>query len=161
MCMRIHSRHSVRLQGYDYSSSGYYFVTVCVKDRSHLFGEISDKKLIPNKMGEIVSNIWKSLPQMGVINHAPTIRLDAFQLMPDHVHGIVIIDPCVGAQFIAPTLGQIIRKFKSICSLEMHRNGINKIIWQRGFYEHIIRSERELMNVRRYILSNPERWEPL
>jgi putative transposase len=127
-------------------------VTVCVHDRNRLFGDIVDGKMITNDYGEIVIQIWKSLLQMG-------IRLDVFQIMPDHFHGIIIIDRShVGVSFMKPselTLGQIIRHFKAKCSYEIHKTGLNDKIWQRNYYEHIIRSEKELHSIRKYILDNP------
>ena len=168
-----HHRRSIRLKGYDYSQAGAYFFTICTRDRGCLFGEIVDGEMRLNSLGEIVQDCWDDLPR-----HYPQIELDAFVIMPNHVHGIVFITD-VGAQFIAPsaqdtnhapTLGEIVRAFKARSTRlirktddgTMKQDAINcaptGFGWQRNYYEHIIRDETALNNIRRYIIENPLRW---
>ena len=172
-----HHRRSIRLKGYDYSQSGAYFFTLCTRDRECLFGKIVDGQMRPNLFGEIVQTCWDDLPR-----HYPHIELDAFVIMPNHVHGIIVITN-VGAQFIAPntqdadrapTLGEIARSFKARSTRLIRKTDdgtteqgvINRAPtttttgfgWQRNYYEHIIRDEKALHNIRRYIIENPLRW---
>jgi REP element-mobilizing transposase RayT len=91
----IHHRHSIRLKGYDYSRQGLYFVTICIQNRKCLFGEIINDAMILNECGQIVQMVWDELPQ-----HYANIQLDKFVIMPNHVHGIILIDHAsVGAGF--------------------------------------------------------------
>ena len=173
----IHHRHSIRLRGYDYSTAGYYFVTFCVQGRECLFGEIVDSEVVLNNAGLMIENVWQKLPQ-----RFPNVVLDSSVVMPNHFHGIIIIQPPVGAPLAAPddrqngntnqgaassaptdnkTLGDVIRSFKSISAI-----GANKIIgrsgqplWQRNYYERIIRNENELHQIQQYIHDNPMQWE--
>ena len=92
----IHRRHSIRLQGYDYAQEGAYLVTVCTRDRECLFGEIINGEMRLSAAGEMVAAVWNDLPR-----RFPQVELDAFIIMPNHIHGILCIAP-VGAQFIAP-----------------------------------------------------------
>ena len=157
----IKNRHTIRLQGYDYSQSGYYFVTICTHDREWLFGEIVNGQMELNQTGQIVNQILQSL------SNRFDIKLDQFQIMPNHVHAIIVI---VGAQFIAPhnnvvatfqgvinhapTLGDVVRYFKAQTAY------LSKIkLWQRNYHEHIIRNDRELWAIRQYIKNNPKNWE--
>ena len=94
----IHHRQSIRLRGYDYASVGAYFITVCTRNRESLFGEVLDGEMQLNDAGWIVRQVWEELPQ-----RFPSIALDACVVMPNHVHGIVI----VGAQFIAPNVSGV------------------------------------------------------
>ncbi len=178
----IHNRRSIRLKGYDYSKEGLYFITICTQNREHLFGEIVDGKMILNEYGEIVKNKWYDL-----INHNNYIKLDEFIIMPNHIHGIIEIEynvgvPLVGtqttdtqineteskqgqAQGVAHTVCEIIGGFKSKTTCEyikMVKNGIlppfEKRIWQRNYYENIIRNEKHYKNVSEYIKNNPQKW---
>lgn len=171
-----HYRQSIRLKEYDYSQSGAYFVTICSKDRACLFGEIVDGEMLLNETGQMVRNMWNDLD-----DRYPDIETDEFVVMPNHLHGIIVI---VGAQFIAPvetvtpsdcnainhkkqgvinhapTVGNIVRAFKARCT-----HAINKIrdtpgipVWQRNYYDHIIRGEQEMNRIRGYIIENPAKW---
>ena len=94
----IHHRRSIRLQGYDYSSPGAYFVTMCTHNRECLFGEIANGKMRLNELGKIASQCWLAIP-----DHFPHARLGAFVIMPNHVHGIIwIVDNIVGAKNFSP-----------------------------------------------------------
>lgn len=152
------NRHPIRYPGYDYSSSGWYFVTICTYKREHLFGEIvrarrdAPQYMESNAAAVVVGDVWRSLP-----DHHPVI-LDAFQIMPNHIHFIIQIIQIQGRSRPTPTLGWIIGIFKSECAKQIHKLS-NVIVWQRNYYERIIRNEKELNNTRRYIIENPANWD--
>jgi len=167
-----HHRHSIRLQGYDYSSEGAYFVTICVKDRECLFGKIQNEQMILNEYGKIVEQCWLNLP-----NHYHNIVLDAYIIMPNHFHGIIfIVDSSdnnvrainVRAIHESPRqqqrrkmlLPKIIGRFKmnSAKQINQIRNMPGVPVWQRNYYEHIIRNEESLNNIRNYIINTPSKW---
>lgn len=159
----IHHRRSIRLSGYDYSQQGAYFVTVCIQNRECLLGKIVDGKMMLNGAGKIVQSAWDDLPR-----RFPNVTLDAFTIMPNHVHGIVVIQQNVGAgqalplgaASSAPTLGDIVRVFKSIPAISINRLlSRTGPVWQRNYYEHIIRDENDLFRIRQYIADNPARWD--
>lgn len=159
----VRRRKPLRLKGYDYSQAGAYFVTICAKDRKHLFGRILGQRMEANTYGRIVEASWRDIP-----NHYRGIELDEFILMPNHIHGIVVIlddFPTLGAgSEPAPTkrhsLSEIMGGFKTFSARRI--NEIRTIpgtpVWQRGFFEHIIRNEKSLTHIREYIASNPQRW---
>jgi len=168
----IHHRRSIRLKGYNYSQAGTYFVTICTHNRECIFGTILDDKMRLNDVGQMVQASWEQLPQRF------PIELDAYVVMPNHFHAIVIIvgAPLVGAPDRAGTrragtrpaptmLGDIIGAFKSITTNECIRGvrefnwpHFDKRLWQRNYYEHVIRNEEALNRIREYILNNPLRW---
>jgi len=163
-----HHRRSIRLQGYDYSQPGAYFVTVCVQDQECLLGDIVDGEMRMNELGELVWATWHDLP-----NHLPHVELDAFVVMPNHVHGIVWIVDVVGAGSVgagsepAPTntnkrhgLPEIVRQFKTFSArrINQRRGTPGMPVWQRNYYEHIIRNDSSLNQIQKYILENPRRW---
>ena len=160
----IHNRRSIRLKEYDYSQEGYYYVTICTKNRECHFGQIVNGKMKLNDSGEIVQFCWHDLP-----NHYAFCKLDEFVIMPNHIHGIVVIDResfVVGAGFKpAPTmkrhgLFEIIRAFKTFSSRKINDlQQSSHFQWQRNYYEHIIRNEKELYWKRKYIIDNPIKWE--
>ena len=155
------NRRPIRLQGYDYSRAGAYFVTVCTHDRLCLFGEIADRRMALNDAGRMVQQVWDDLP-----NHYSHVELDECVVMPNHVHGIVVI---VGAGLKpAPTkptkrhgLPEIVRALKAFSARRINemRGMPGGKIWQRGYYEHIIRNDDELNRIREYIANNPMKWE--
>lgn len=170
-------RHSIRLQGYDYTQPGAYFVTLVTYQRNVLFGEIIDGEVKLNRKGEIVQEEW-----FASVNNRKEIRLcpEEFVVMPNHVHGIVWIaydgaravgvDGLVGADGRPPlrqppttrmkprSLGSFIAGFKSSVTKRI-RDELNETgIWQRNYYDRIIRNEKELNAIRRYIESNPLNW---
>jgi putative transposase len=124
---KIHHRHSIRLRGYDYASSGAYFITICTHDRQHLFGDIVDGKMV----------------------------IDEFIIMPDHFHGILILQEPLGTP-----ISEIIRGFKTFSAREINRlrQKQGTPVWQRNYYERIIRSQPALNRVRQYIIANPQNW---
>ncbi len=170
------NRQSIRLKKYDYSKSGLYFITICTQNRKCLFGNIvgvgRDRPIlmILNQYGKIIENVWESLP-----DHHP-VELDAFQIMPNHVHFILHIvsgaRPMItgasrindmGASRRAPTgtLGFIVGMFKTECTKQINKlqNTPGRKIFQRNYYEHIIRNEIELSKIRQYIKNNPLFWK--
>ncbi|MCC7447866.1 MAG: transposase [Anaerolineae bacterium] len=159
-------RRSVRLQGYDYAQSGAYFVTVCTHNRECLFGEIVAEAMVLNPFGIIVQDQWDNLPR-----HYPHLELDAFVVMPNHMHGIIVLTDPVGAGLRpAPTtvptidkrygLPEIVRALKAFSARQINdcRESPGVPVWQRNYYEHIIRNEKALDAIRRYIEDNPLRW---
>lgn len=155
---QIHHRRSIRLRGYDYSRAGLYFVTVCAHGKEDLFGQMVEGEMKPNDYGEAVRLFWNDLPR-----HYPHARLDSFVVMPNHAHGVIEI---VGAGLKpAPTaraslgLPEIIRRFKTYSSRRINemRGTPGRPVWQRNYYEHIIRGQHELNVIREYVATNPLR----
>ncbi|NTD99997.1 transposase [Agrobacterium tumefaciens] len=171
---------SARLQNWDYANEGAYFITICTKDRLHHFGKIVNGKIILSNIGVIANLMWHEIK-----NHAINIELGDFIVMPNHVHGILILnniadlDPGQAVQTghalsLAPTsksLGQqrfqnqgkntvssIIGSYKSAVTKHCNRLGF-KFAWQPLFYDHIIRDERSFQNISNYIINNPMNWE--
>ena len=150
------------MKGYDYAENGAYFVTVCTHRRECLFGEIMDGKMALNEYGEIVSESWKWL---GV--QYDYIELDAWMIMPNHMHGIIVINhDCRGGSRTAPTekpkpVGRCIGAFKTVSTKQINqiRNTPGLSVWQRNYWEHIIRNEKSLENIRDYIINNPSKWD--
>ena len=160
---RIHHRKSIRLKGYDYSSPGAYFVTLCTANRDCVFGQVVDGELLLNQYGNIVNECWQWLEEQ-----YSCVKLDEMILMPNHLHGIIILeDNCRGDSRIAPTdnferksLGRLIGAFKTVSTKKINliRNSSDTILWQRNYYERIIRDEDELNQIREYIACNPLKW---
>ena len=171
-------RHSIRLKGHDYSQPGAYFVTIVTCQREALIGEIMNGVMRLNPLGKLVEKCWLTIP-----THFPQARLDEFAIMPNHLHGIILLSTGEASADNAPTLpanpmpadasplhpigtkprslGAIIQNFKSISTRfanAIHFNPGSKL-WQRNYYEHIIRDERELNDIRQYIRANPILWE--
>ena len=162
----IHHRRSIRLKEYDYSLPGAYFVTVCTHNREYLFGNIVNDEMVLSEYGKIVEDVWYNLT-----GHYQNIKLDKFIVMPNHIHGIIVLIDVdiVGAGFKpAPTdlikyypLSEIVRAFKTFSA--RHVNELRKTpgipVWQRNYHEHIVRNENELNRIREYIINNPLRWQ--
>lgn len=154
-----------RLRGYDYSQDGWYFVTICVKNRIECLGKINNEKMEYSRYGDIVLKYWQKIP-----DHYKNVFLDEWIIMPNHIHGIIVIENPIGAeQCSVPThtrnkkyglLSKIVKSFKEI-SLKTIRQNFNdyEFSWQRSFYDHIIRNEKSLDKIRRYIYYNPAKWE--
>ena len=213
---------SIRLKGWDYTSPWWYYVTINTKNHIQYFGKIKDGKMIINSTGEIVLKEWENTKTI-----RKNVDLDYFVIMPNHIHGIIIINESIETtdslnskknvemtrwvisdgekkneddkkkndndetknyndeanndnnekendnnetknetmQRIVSTtlksnsLGSIIGQIKSVCAKQIHANGNKNFAWQKGFYERIIRNEKELYNIRKYIIENPVRWE--
>lgn len=179
-----------RLKGYDYSRNGWYFVTICAKERECLFGNIvvgtgfkpvptlrtgfkpvptsvptfGRPEMVLNETGKIVVECWQDLP-----NHYPNCRLDEFVVMPNHLHGIVVIDcdsATVGTGFkpvpttATVTLSEIIRGLKTFSARKINeiRQTPGLPVWQRSFHDHIIRNEKSYWQIKKYIQNNPLNW---
>ena len=231
---KIHHRKSIRLKGYDYSQAGLYFITICCQDMKCRFGKIEKDEMVLNEFGTIAHNEWMKLPE-----RFPNFGLDVFQIMPNHIHGIILlndsivragftptqmnesaqnVDP-VGAGFTpaqstinndsilragftpaqlhknnddkgqpqgiaptndnlnragvnpnragvnpAPTIGDIIGAYKSLAANECLKiyksnNEIMGKLWQRNYYEHIIKNESSYKTISEYIINNPQQWD--
>ena len=181
---QIHHRRSIRLKGYDYAQEGLYFITICCENRICRFGNIENGEMILNEYGKIAHHEWVKLSE-----RFPNFELDAFQIMPNHIHGIIVLNT-VGATLAvaqndektqndiiaqndendiragvnpAPTLFDVVGAYKSLVAngcLEIYktRNETMGKLWQRNYYEHIIRDEQSYQNISNYIINNPVNW---
>ena len=181
----VHHRRSIRLNGYDYSQDGAHFITVCAQNRECLFGEMVNGQMAMNDAGRMVQTVWDEIPE-----NYHGIETDEFVVMPNHIHGIVIIvgaapcgrpdAPCgrpVGPgqprkdgqpRGVASTLSlpDVVHRFKTMTT-KRYTDGVKKHgwppypgkLWQRNYYEHIIRNENELNRIREYIIINPMKWK--
>ncbi|HAB51990.1 MAG: hypothetical protein A2315_08520 [Ignavibacteria bacterium RIFOXYB2_FULL_35_12] len=154
MAANLTQRKRLRLKEFDYSNSFYYFVTLCMENRKEFFSEIINEKSILTEKGRIVEEIWKNLPK-----YYPC-ELDEFIIMPDHIHGIVILDNKPG-NVQKKSLSTIIQRFKTFTTKKINESlaGSEKFHWQKSFYDRIIRDERELFLIRNYMQLNPLNWE--
>jgi len=165
-----------RLHGYDYSSPGWYFITICTKNLAKWFGNITNGKMELNQFGQIAGKQW-----MWLQNQYNYVKLDAFIIMPNHIHGILIIendniiygvgtgrgDTIAGTGRDLPirkkrkikSLSELIGAYKTTSSKLIHQSELSEFSWQRSFYDHIIRNEKSLQNIREYIQNNLLKWE--
>jgi len=160
------NRRSIRLRGYDYTQSGAYFVTICTQNRECLFGDIVNGKMVLNEYGKIVVAEWKKTAEI-----RDEIELDEWVVMPNHFHGIVVVTgrgtacraPTIErfGKPVAGSLPTIVRSFKSAGTkcINTIRNMPGAKLWQRNYYEHVIRNENELNRIQQYIINNPDKWE--
>jgi REP element-mobilizing transposase RayT len=148
-------RRSLRLRDYDYTRPGAYFVTICAHRRACLFGHITEETMHLNAFGKIIEATWHALP-----SHYPNVEPDAFVIMPNHVHGILVLDADTATLPKRHGLPEIIRAFKTFASrrINQRRGGPGRHVWQRDYYEHVIRMEDSLSDIRDYIETNPLRW---
>jgi len=177
------SRRSLRLGNYDYSQGGAYFVTICTQDRVLRFGRIVDGQMELNATGTMIQGVWGRLNE-----HYAGLEVDEFVVMPNHLHGILVLGcddatiPEEDRQWPgrarrvprrrlgcpAPTgglsLSEIVRRFKTFTA-NQYRKAISLQelpdpgrLWQRNFYEHVIRNERDLSAIREYMVNNPLQW---
>ncbi|HEY3269369.1 MAG TPA: transposase [Armatimonadota bacterium] len=162
-------RRSVRLHGYDYRTPGAYFVTICTESRARILGRISDGTFIPSPLGEIAASTWIDLP-----NHFPHLEVDAYVIMPNHVHGILCIADDFARQAaiskdgerrfgeaVSGSLSTVVAGYKSASARRINeaREMVGESVWQPGFHERIIRSDCMLNAIREYIANNPGNWE--
>jgi REP element-mobilizing transposase RayT len=176
-----YSEHIFRLRGWDYRWEAYYFITMSCQDRERYFGEVVDGKMCLTQIGYVAKRFWRNIFQ-----HHPVAKIDAFVVMPNHVHGIIKLCPgflfappllvaprpeAVTPQYIAgvrerdpiiigpkkDSVGSIIRTYKGAVSRYAAKKNID-FQWQGRFHDRIIRSEDELNNVRLYIQRNPKKW---
>ncbi|TAK52971.1 MAG: transposase [Bacteroidetes bacterium] len=152
---------TTRLRGYDYSSAGMYFVTICTKSMICYFGEIKNGEMCLNDIGSIVAGEWQRTPEI-----RPNIDLDEWIVMPNHIHGIIVIKDSVetprrgvSTTWKPNSLGSIVNQIKSVSTKRIHSAGYQEFAWQPRFYDHIIRNERERERIRTYIRNNPTKWE--
>ena len=167
-----HHRRSIRLPGHDYSTPGAYFITICAYGHECLFANVIDAKARLSPYGEIVREEWERSATL-----RPTITLDAFAVMPNHLHGVVALqeDSSVGAHSCAPlraahpnaplqrrtrSVSSFVAQFKASAARRINalRGTRRAPVWQRNYYEHIIRDEADLERIRFYIQDNPNRW---
>ena len=158
-------RRSARLQDYDYSKAGAYAITICCHDKLPLFGQAVNGEMLVNDAGRIVEREWQRTPVI-----RPAIDLDVFVIMPNHLHGILVLTsdlpraPTVRAaptRLVSPsnTVGAIIRGFKGTTTRQIREAmQLNHPVWQRGYYEHVIRNDTALQHLREYIVTNPLQW---
>jgi len=154
---------SSRLAGWDYSSSTWYFVTICTHDRACLFGLIEDDQMRLSMAGEIVADQWSCIAA-----DSPHVSTDQFVIMPNHLHGIVILIEAPMETHLRglstpedlhrPTLGSIIRQFKSRSTSRIWAAGHREFGWQARYHDRIIRGDRALAAIRKYIVNNPSKW---
>ncbi len=160
----LHHRRSIRLRGYDYTQAGAYFVTLCTRDRACILGEVDNGRVNLTAFGHIVAASWQDLP-----SHYPFVTLDAFVVMPNHVHGIIMINanvPVGAGLKPAPTIArnhalpEIVRALKTFSARRINalRQTPGTPVWQRNYYEHVVRTEGDLNRIREYILANPLQW---
>ncbi len=154
----IHHRRSIRLEGYDYAQAGAYFVTICAYARECLFGEIDADAMMLSEFGEIVRDEW--LKSCAIRSE---IKLGAYIVMPNHFHGIIEI---AGITTENKTIGDMVGAFESITTVEYIRGvktsdwqTFDRKLWQRNYWEHIIRDEMSYFKISDYILTNPANWD--
>ncbi|MDX2164955.1 MAG: transposase [Gammaproteobacteria bacterium] len=161
----------LRLPYYDYSSFGFYFITICTRLRENFLGKIDDHKMICSDMGEIVTKCWNEIPE-----YFDDVLLDEFVVMPNHIHGILVRPTLTREEMNAiqqqknerhegpgrfgSHLSTIVGSFKAGCTRIINKmKGEMYFGWQRGYYEHIVRNEQSLHKIREYIRLNPSTWE--
>jgi putative transposase len=157
-----HQRRSIRLKGHDYSQPGTYFVTICTQNCASLLGEIVEGGMILNEYGQVVAVCWVWLAKQ-----YPYVELDEWVVMPNNAHGIVILSGMDGSRRggsrTAPTksLGRLVGAFKTVSTKRINqmRHTPGAAVWQRNYYEHIMRNKDELNRIRQYILDNPVQWK--
>mgnify|MGYP001949967121 CR=1 FL=1 len=180
---QMHNRRSIRFKGYDYTQAGLYFITICCQNRACLFGEIENGKMMLNDAGAIANDCWLNIP-----NHFPNAILHEYVIMPNHVHGIIELvganhhspetelhlpknkknnNSVIGdnrAKNVSPlrspskTVGSVVRGFKIGVTKWMRQNTDTFYIWQRNYWEHIIRDDKSHENISQYIINNPTKW---
>lgn len=170
-------RRSIRLQEFDYTRQGAYFVTICTRNQMCLFGEIMNGEMRMNDLGRVAQLLWEEIPA-----HFPQVETDAWVVMPNHVHGILVIardERATHAERATHTerathasplrasagppkrsLGAIVGSYKSAVSkrINQSRRTLGTPVWQRNYYDHVIRDDADLNRIRQYIIDNPAKW---
>jgi putative transposase len=159
-----HDRKSIRLKDYDYSFPGWYYVTICTKNFASMFGKVKNGKVVHNQLGKIATKYFEEIPE-----HFDNAEIDECIIMPNHAHGIIIINDAVGTRdrvslrsfgsVSKGSLSIIINQYKGSVIRIARKNGYNEFSWQSRFYEHIIRNDNDLHRKRTYIRNNPLKWE--
>ncbi|MBL8005280.1 MAG: hypothetical protein JNL36_09300 [Candidatus Kapabacteria bacterium] len=175
----LHHRRSIRLPEYDYSQVGMYFVTICCQDMVCRFGSVVGGKIVLNECGRIAKECWEMTPLI-----RENIDLGAFVIMPNHMHGIIHIngrgvlhtpnlendsehldvkdnEGVFNTPLQSPKqkLGSIVRGYKSAVTKKSLQIGVSGKLWQRNYYEHVIRNEYSYQRISEYIFNNPAQWE--
>lgn len=162
-----HHRRSIRLRGYDYRQAGIYYVTICAAGKRCVFGKIESDEFVPDAYGRMVMDCW-----LDVVNHTPFPTLDEWQLMPNHLHGVLVFSALKATGVAAPgqwsvpagSLGVVMRGFKGAAKRRINEARAERQlapveVWQRDYHEHIVRDEDDLNRIRRYIIENPLNWD--
>jgi REP element-mobilizing transposase RayT len=170
----MHNRKLNRLKNYDYSECGSYFVTICAHNRIEYFGKIKNNTMILNSCGEIVQKFWQEIPR-----YYNNVNLDVFAILPNHIHGIIMItnnksailtvqNNTVGTEHCSVPikttknyglLSKIVKSFKNVCIKTIRGKFKDHVFqWQRSFYDHVIRNEKSLENIQKYIIYNHLKW---
>lgn len=170
---------SARWQGYDYGQNGAYFITICTANRVHFFGEIVKKAIEDpsemqlNALGQLAETIWMEIPQQ-----FPFIELGAFVVMPNHIHGVLIVNKMDGGDvetrliaslppggitgdknpMLHDNLSRVVRWYKGRCTFEMRKLLVD-FAWQSRFHDHVIRNNQSFDNISHYIINNPKNWD--
>ncbi len=167
-------RRSVRMRTYDYATAGIYFVTVCTHGKRCVLGRVTNDRVVLSRIGAIVDECWRAIPE-----HFAGVELHEFVVMPNHLHGLIILPEAPRAQHAVPLrnkdvlapersfgamrpgeLSAIVRSFKSACTKRVNRlrRTSGRTLWQRGYYEHVVRDADDLEQLQRYIIENPLSW---
>lgn len=163
-----HHRKSIRLKGFDYAKANLFFITINCDKRAHYFGKIENQKMILNEAGMIANHCWLEIPL-----HFPNVILHEYMIMPNHIHGIIEITennhsedqlnypPRQNAyqKIIPNSIGSIVKGFKIGVTKWFRINTNIETVWQKNYYEHIIRNEQAYENISKYIINNPMNWE--
>ena len=178
--LRTYHRRSIRLKGYDYAADGCYFVTICVRGGGCVLGKVVDGEVVLSEYGRVAEESWLWLEEQYRF-----VTLDAYVIMPNHMHGIVVYGDLDGADGGGgaddgdyasnwggsraaategnrrKTLGRLVGAYKTVTTKQINvfREAQGAPFWQRNFWEHIVRNERALLAIRDYIRTNPARWE--
>lgn len=171
----IHHRRSIRLKGYDYSQAGLFFITICCQNRICRFGDVVDGEMKLNEYGQIANDEWVKTPEI-----RPNVELGEFIIMPNHMHGIIrlygkgelhspqmtnelnvsdILGVCkTPLRSPSQTIGALVRGYKSSVTKQLGLLGFDEKLWQRNYWEHIIRNEQSYQTISEYIINNPAKW---
>jgi len=152
---------SARWATWDYGSNAAYFVTICINDRTPDFGQVVNGEMILTPLGQVAAECWEAIP-----DHFPFVVLDAFVIMPNHVHGILIIDKPEGDIGNGPNrfgpqsrnLGSIVRGYKIGVTKYARQHNL-PFKWQARYHDHVIRNAGEYKRIRKYIHENPQKWD--
>ena len=155
----IHHRRSIRMPDFDYTKACVYFVTICIQDRASLLGNIAEKTMQQNDAGLMAQTAWEELPE-----HYPGVGVDAFVVMPNHVHGLLTLGDDNTVEVVL-SLSDVMQRWKS-WTTTLYRRGVREQnwqpfparLWQRNYYECVVRDEKEWQTYRDYIQSNPSKW---
>lgn len=161
--MQLKNRKPNRLEKYDYSQNGAYFITICTKDRKPILSHIVDKENEMNTVGASIARPKVELTEIGISvnkgikgieSHYENIFVDNYCIMPNHIHIIIRIDNASGQRASSPTISRIIQQFKGYVTKQ-----VGSSIWQKLYYDHIIRDEYDYLTIWQYIDDNPVKWQ--